>query len=386
MQNLTRMVPWIIGRLVSSIIQGKKMIIYLDIKVEELTIMPPEEAETIFTLLLDADRLGNHMIVISRTTCDWAIENLSLSGQNSNHLNRLKADFSTRGNIRKYSKCHISVVFGESEIYLEGSGFSIGHKKFISSEFSTYKTRMIVENIENDSGLYNFMFSVAIKQTNIPGTAVDFVSGGGSTTCAVFENEIKKNRIAICIVDTDKNSPCDKLGSTAKKVLNLHNKRNIEQNNSYTPYIGTATTTIGQEIENYIPFNAVKQISCYNLPPELELIVKQNTSADAENCFWLFFDLKNGVSGTKILDKIDQGLKQRSVGQWIASRLGCSYQDLKYKNINGVGKNIIEKFLSTKEAQNEYIEFSKTEYWRSAFLAQFESLLWYLAATMPVRT
>lgn len=362
------------------------MIIYLDTKVEELRKMPPEEAETLFTLLLDADRLGNHMIVINRTTCDWAHENLSLSGQNLHHLNRLKAEFSTRGNIRKYSKCHISVILGDSEISLEGCGFLIGHKKFINSEFSIYKTRMIVENIENDSELYNFMFRVAIKQTNVPGTAVDFVSGGGSTTSAVFENEINKNRVAICIVDTDKNSPCDNLGSTAKKVLNLHKKRNLEKNNSYSPYIGIATTTVGQEIENYIPLKAVKQISCYNLPSELERVVKQNTSADAENCFWLFFDLKNGVSGAKILEKIDKGIKQKSVGQWLASHLGCSYQDLKNKNVNGVGRNISEKFLATKEAKKEYVEFTKTEYWKTAFLSQFENLLWYLAATMPVRT
>ncbi len=357
------------------------MIFLLDTDEDELAAMEPDDAESLFTLLIDADRCGRHFIVIKRAICGWALTNLKLSGQNQNHLNYLKEQYATRGAIHKSATSYIKLVFGDDPIIANDQYFQIGHKVFIAGEFASSKTIMTVENINADSKLYEFIFQVACKYTNVPNWSVEYILGGGDTTATAFEGEIEKNRVAICVVDTDRISPCDKLGQTAKKVLKVDRKRNIVAVTPPKAYVGKAFETIGHELENYIPLIAIKQINCFTCPEGLDDYISQETLKDSEDCLWQYFDIKNGVDGGNIVKKLNAGNKSQDVVDWIREKFGLSFDDFGKFKIQGIGRSVTQHFLACVAAKEQYFAFSKTEYWKALFLKHFEEILWFLASS-----
>lgn len=362
------------------------MIFVLESSIDELSELPANDVENLFTTLLDADRSGRHLVVIDRAVCSWGSEHIELSGQNRNHLSSLREQFATRGNIARYAQTYLEVVVGDSLVTKFDDYFRVGHIHFTSAEFASSKTMMVVENLATDSKLYEFMLSVAVEQTNIPNFAVDFVLGGGDTTVTAFEAEIAKNRVAICAVDTDRVSPCDLLGDTAKKVTNRHSKRNLEPNDPASVYVGIAIETIGHELENYIPLSAVKLIDRFTCPDTLDPLVSQESYEDAQDCFWLYFDTKKGLDGAALETKILNGKKPASAKHWICAKTATADLDFGALKISGIGSKVVEYFLKHEAAKQEYIEFSKTDYWKTLFLNHFEQLLWFLAAPQISRS
>lgn len=356
------------------------MIFILDARVADLESLPVSQVENLFSALMDADRSGRHLVVIDRSICSWAIKNVSLSGENSKHLVGLREQFATRGNITEYAHSFLKVVLGSRPVTINGDHFEIGHVEFTSGEYATSKTKMIVENLTTDSRLYDYLLGVAISQTVVPGFAVDFVLGGGDTTVTAFEAEVDKQRIAVCVVDTDRVSPCDNLGETARKVINSHAKRNLDITHPAPAYVGTVLETVGHELENYIPFSAVNLIGVFTHDTCLDAIVTQNSAADAADCFWRYFDTKGGIDGRKIGSKVAAGKKPPSVVDWICKETGISVGDFVSLRISGIGSSVADHFLKSAAAKTHYVEFSKSEYWRALFLRHFEQVLWFLAA------
>jgi len=362
------------------------MIFTLNGSVDELAALPDDEVENLFTILLDADRSGRHLVVIERGVCSWGVENLDLSGQNRTHLRGLREQYATRGNIERYAGSYLEVVVGDCPVIKVDDYFKIGHSSFISGDYATSKTKMVVENLKADSKLYEYLFNVAIKQTVVPSLAVDFVMGGGNTTVTVFEAEIEKHRVSICAVDTDRISPCDLLGETAKKVKNRHSKRNLQPSDPATAYVGIAIETIGHELENYIPLSAIKLLDCFLCHASLDNFVSQETYEDSLNCFWLYFDTKKGLDGAKIQKKVDDGVKPSSTISWICDKTGTQETEFVSLKIPGIGSSIVEHFLKHDAAKERYVVFSRTDYWKTLFLRHFEKLLWFLAAPQVSRS
>ncbi|MEP4038726.1 hypothetical protein [Pseudophaeobacter sp.] len=361
------------------------MIIYLNVTTSDLKDIPEKEAEQLLTNLIDADRCGRHLVIIGRSVCRWALENLHLSGSNSGHLVGIMEDFTIRGDSYLSGNCFLNVVLGVQKICVVENYFTIGHLEFSQGGYSSLTTQIVVENITSDKGVYEFILNSTIAYTNVPRWNADFVQGGGSTTADVFDSEIEKKRITVCLYDTDKISPCDRFGATAKKIRNFHNKRNSSVDDPMLPYIGTAKCTIGHEVENYIPLSAVSKLKQFDLPEGLAGIVSQSSSADAQDCFWMFFDFKKGVSGSKIRFKIDEGHKSQNVEEWISKKTKCSQEDFCSLDISGIGKNVPSAFLKSDEAKSAYLEFCTTDYWKDLFLSYFEDILWYLAAPVASR-
>lgn len=361
------------------------MIILLEASNDELSSVKKGDAEDLFSLLLDADRFGRHLVVLPRRVCSWAEENLDLSGRNLKHLVGIRENFSTRGKIPTAAKLHLKVVMGSESISIRDGFFQIGHVEFISGEYAQTKARMVVENLRTDSRLYEYIFGVSVSKTNVPGWAVDFVLGGGDTTATAFEAEIARNRITVCVVDTDRIAPCDRLGQTAKKVLNIHANRNEFPLHPASPYIGIAMETVGHELENYVPMRSVKKLPAFRLPSSLESLISQKERKAPSECLWLYFDIKKGVDGKKISDKVAAGKKDREVIAWLAQKANTVEDDFEGLRISGIGGTIVDHFLECDAAKEEYIEFSRSDYWSHIFLGHFERILWFLAAPTRLR-
>ncbi|ABF62548.1 hypothetical protein TM1040_3579 (plasmid) [Ruegeria sp. TM1040] len=362
------------------------MIITLEASNDELSSLTDDEAEDLFSRLLDADRMGRHIVVMNRRICEWGKQNTKLSGRNLSHLIDIKEAFATRGNISSYATCFLKVVLGNQPISIVDNCFMMGHKEFLQGEYASSKTMLIVENLNSDSKLYEFIFEKSITKTKVPGWAVEFILGGGNTTVTAFEGEIAKKRITVCVVDTDKISPCDKLGTTARKVLNRHSKRNLQQYDPATPYVGTAIETVGHELENYIPLSSVKYLDAFSCPTCLDDLVDQEVAKSSADCLWLYFDIKKGIDGKRLLDKERTNIKNRSVLEWICKNTKIKLEDLHSLKIPGIGSTIVDHFLKNDLAKEQYTRFTNTDYWEHLFLEHLEKLLWFLAAPKTLRS
>lgn len=356
------------------------MIFFLNVRIDDLEDLSSDEVEELFTNLVDADRMGRHFVVMRRDICRWASANVSLSGRNMAYLSVIMESFSTRGNICKEARSYLEIVLGGGRPSVEGSGFKIGHRNFNLGEFWQYKSRMIVENLNSDGKLYQYVFDHTVKKTRVPGISVDFVLGAGNTTSSAFEGEINSFRVAVCVVDTDRISPCDRLGNTALKVMNVHSKRNLEPEDDAEPYIGIALKTVGHELENYIPLSAIKKIGEFKCDEQLDDLVFQQTAQNAKDCFWLYFDTKKGLKIAEIQNKVKNNHKSKGVIDWLAQKTMVLDADFDTLEISNIGHTIVERFLNSKEAKTEYLEFTETDYWQAVFFDHFEQLLWFLAA------
>jgi len=363
------------------------MIFALEATIEELGKLGRVESETLFSLLVDCDRGGRHFFVASRSLCDWALNELELSGRDRSHLIKLRQLYTQRGAFPNIATYQVKITIGDHGITPHENGvFEIGHKRFIAGEFCQTKTAFVVEDITDDVCLYRHILSEAQKQTKIPSFDFDAVHGGGAGTPTVFEHEISKDRVTVCIVDTDKLAPCDGNSGTARKALRILKRRNQDNTRPDQPFIGIAYTTVGRELENYIPYSILKTVreyDSYRHRAALDAAVSEDGELDLSDNFWMHFDIKAGLDGEELVTKVSRGQLSGESLQWICSKVGCEVEDATTLNIDGFGPNVVQNFLRDENALRNFHRFTRMQYWKNLFLDHFETLLWFFAA--PVR-
>ena len=92
------------------------MIFLLETGPEALNAAAAESVERMYSQLLDADRNGRHILILSRELCDWGIENLDLSGVDRNHLISVRQRFATTAGIATQAKAVVKVAIGNQNI------------------------------------------------------------------------------------------------------------------------------------------------------------------------------------------------------------------------------------------------------------------------------
>ncbi len=360
------------------------MIFLLDCSVSQIASANPIEIEQLFTKLIDADRAGRHYFVVTRQLCNWAVSNVQLSGRDRGHLIGIQQKFAQRGGLPQASKSVVKLLIGGQGISFDGtSTFSIGHREFIAGEFSNTRTSLIVEDINDDIDLYDCIFSEVVKQTNVPNYAFHAVHGGGGSTPRVFSSEIAGKRVAVCVVDSDKLAPMDKKSDTANQILSIKKRHNVDESDPAEPFIGDSFITVGRELENYLPYEEIKNIDNYrghSSFPKLDAKVKQSGELDIDQCFWQHFDVKEGLNGSGVYAKYENGLLSEESFNWICQRLGCTEAEINSVSIDGFGASIVRVFLACDQALKGFHQFTRTQYWQHLFLQYFERILWFFAA------
>lgn len=365
------------------------MIFKLQCSVRDLAALREEELEEVFALLVDADRSGRHFSILRRELCAWAAENLSLAKRERTHLIAIGEQYATRGGMLEVAGGLVSVVIGDSEVAMHGeNGFVIGHRALIEGEYLSRVTSLVVEDVESDGRMYSHVLTEAKTVSRVPSIAFDPIHGGGGATGRVFEREIEKNRVVVCIVDQDRGAPTDRRSDTARVVLRIHRGRNRRSNERRRPFIGVAVTTIGREVENLIPYRV-----CRSMYPEYEyfdeldrILARDGEETEVGLGFWQYFDVKNGLDGKKIMEKAKAGGASEETVRWIGDRLGCGRDQIEDVFIGGFGAGAVRRFLDCPEALSGFRAFTRSGGWKSGFGDYFEGLLWFLAAPVRSRT
>ena len=368
----------------------RKMIFRLACKIQDLACASKSELEDVFSNLIDADRSGKHFFICRRELCEWATLNLALSRRDYSHLISIREEYAVRGGLVDVAHAYVDVTIGINAIAFDGDRvFSVGHQVLVDGEFLSRSASFVMEDIDTDHKLYSHIFQETRKISNVPSYNFDPIHGGGSRTDRVFDIEIQKSRVVVCVADNDRLAPMQKVSDTAKRVMEVYVKRNGKGENGAQCFIGIGAITVGRELENYIPYHLLKIIGrfrTYRHFGKLDDIVDDYERMEWDDCFWRYFDIKGGICGTTLIGMMNKGKVSKDAIDWICNKLHDKNGDsIEGSNIDGFGENVVDAFFSSPDALKGFHKFVRSDYWRVVFGKYFETLLWYFAAPKFVR-
>lgn len=362
------------------------MIISLPQSPEELATHDKGEIEDLFCRLIEADRRGRHFFILSRSSAKWALKELSLSSKQVSHLTSLGESYSVRGGLPEAAENRLLICLSDQAVSKDENGtFYIGVRSFLRGSYSEASTALVLEDLVSDAKLYAHIFNEARKLTNVPSYSFEPIHAGGSRILPVFEAEVAKEKVVCCIFDTDQKTPISGRGATANGVISFHRRRNVDSNGADAPFVGHIFPSVGHELENVIPYSIAKSLVAldHNSLSFLDSSVDQSFPKAEAECFWLYFDLKNGINGESLLSKEQNGQLSTEAVDWICDKLTITRAELSKVDVSGFGSNIAKLFLDSPAALRTFHDFCRTEYWKRIFLPKFDEALWYFAA--PVR-
>lgn len=338
--------------------------------------------EDLVNRLVDADRAGRHLVVLDRALADWIVAHTTLSANVRSHLVSIRQSFAVRGTMPSVATAYLMISPDFTEIQCnDGRTFTIGVEEFLKGRFPDFPAALVLEDVVSDGELYEHALHEARKLTPVPSYCYEPVHAGGSRAPQVFELEIAKNKITTCLVDSDRISPSDGKASSALGVLRSCRERNSTARTKPS-YVGQALVLPGKELENIVPFSIASRIPTANAGTVeyLSPLIDQDREIVDEDCLWLFFDVKCGIDGNKIVDKLQRGLKSTQSVEWLCQRLGIGLAELAGLVVPGWGDTFASRFLENSEALANFHRFVRGSYWRTVFQPVFNRLLWFFCA------
>lgn len=365
------------------------MIFRLQSTVEELSDTENGELEDVFAQLIESDRSGRHFFISRRELCKWAVENLHLSQRDKTYLTSIHEKYAVRGDMLRVARVYVNVVLGDGSVSFDGKKtFVIGHRALLNGQYLSTCTSFVVEDSDSDIQLYKQILCETKKLSHVPSYEFDPIHGGGSSIASIFEQEIDKQRVVVCVVDHDSLAPNGKKSATANKVISIYRKRNCGNISGQSCFIGIGITTVGRELENYIPYHLFKEMAAYHGYrhfDRLDGLISQNEQIPPEECLWLYFDIKEGICGRKLKELSDKNKISDESISWICKKIGCELQEIEQIKVDGFGKGVITSFFDSHEALSRFHHFVRSEYWLFAFHDYFDKILWFFAAPKPNR-
>lgn len=246
--------------------------------------------------------------------------------------------------------------------------YVIGIDRFLNSNYSR-ETVLLVEHIENDGSFYKYILDEMKKKAVIKNYMVDINNGGGTAIVPCFQGKINEQRSVVCVLDSDKHAPNDRVSSTVKSVKKIARA---------SVYVGNVLETVGHEIENFIPIDIYRQYlfpeyQHYNIIEKL--VQNQKLKCNGE-CLWLYFDIKTGILGSRLVDK---GLSKQTL-DWVSQKYLSDNQEIEDLSIPGLGTATMSQFNAIGGAKSAYHSFTRSDYWHEHFEEFFSNLYWYFVA------
>ena len=363
---------------------GLKMLVEVDIKRDQIENVLDclnddskkqrylNELGDMFTDLLKSSREGYHRIFINRKLCQWVFEYAGLREREKDQLLLIEEKSSQLGTSVKNAPCKLTIELGAKKIQQDGFNWRIGHKNF-ASNFKLKQITLLVENGKYDGQIYKHIFELVADKNKVG--MVNFRpehSGGKDFLPTWFEDLVKRDELVLCIGDQDCLAPTD---HSNNNLVKKYRKLKSDE------FIGFATLTPGNAIENFFPLTIVEILGSKANQSELarlKLLIANQKNVKHLDCMWLYFDIKNGMINPIKLEKCNSSQKK-----WLAEKYNVKLEEvskISFRNFGDISKLILNNFENKKKTPIilEFEKFVKSEYWNLHLNSWFEPILWFL--------
>lgn len=257
---------------------------------------PSEELIEALQLLASAYRRGSHLITASRSTLMILKDCPHLSRIDQSAYLKMLNDLPGTGVYSKFIRKVIVVAqSGVLDSYMSGQclviRISAGH---VSNHHIVFETVFLSENL-TDLYLYEMIAKVYQVLARI-GTITlryDPVGGGGSTTAEQYQAyQSAKNRLCLCIADSDRKYPHARRGGTCRELEDVDDPN--------LPLCELVCLNV-QEAENLISNRMYHEALCSN-PDQMRTVAeleRLDASPRADSRHYL--DLKEGIRLLEII-------------------------------------------------------------------------------------
>src|SRR5713226_320841 len=246
-------------------------------------------------------------------------------------LERIAHEYTQRANLVRKAPRYIRVANRSTEPAPDGRSISVTFDDLTSSRILE-RSVLLVENIKRDGLLYGELIKAHYDLHDCPVPAYEAMHGGGADLATVFVEQIRRKRIVCGIVDSDRYSPDS--GSASK----LEALRRLADQLAW-PF-AFAISPPCREAENCIPMELMMSLQCgkSNTANHQYLKIADHEKQQQHDCkrsFWLFVDLKQGLS-----EKTVHKLTDARDKAWVTEKLGILGLELTTVSIHGFGDKV----------------------------------------------
>jgi hypothetical protein len=291
-------------------------------------------------------------------------------------LERISQDFTQTADLRRNAFVFVELQgHNTTGFILNGNAIQMALDQIIKYRVLE-KSILLVENAATDGMFYQFLIENAHYGPRYANVSFDLGHGGGTTLEMEFRRLANEKRVFAAIVDSDRNSPL-------AENIKLHRLVCIKAQAGWP--ICFATSPPCREAENVIPMDlAMKLPSGLGNGSNRYLLA----IADAEivaghvlgHQFWLFFDLKEGLTGERI-----EQLEGNEKG-WIEAKLRLIGLDLDQVSLGGYGDRMFAQLSAENRFWDELRKLTRERRWGDIFDIFLTELIWCFISPVKVRT
>lgn len=351
------------------------MIIVVNIKPCEVIKMSDTEGRRLFEKITLASQKGYHRFIVDLELSKFISNCDHFSEKVRKHFEHLSENFVQNDSQLEQPNIVLNIKYGNDNIApKESKVWFVGHRSVLKSNLLK-PTQFLVESEETDAFVYKMMVNYLGEKIELNNLSFHIISGMGSATGIKIKKLICKKFIICCICDSDKSAPSGIFGDTY----------NIIDKSAKKLKFGKVFATPCRELENFFDLELVQMLlSEKEYKKKKQTIKKLNELMECEKCnnkldyLWLFFDIKEGISGKKILQKED-----KTVQEWIARKYNTDMKDLGNIKFPSICEETVERFKKNDKAHNEFVCLMGKKSWQKQFNWWIKSYIWYFCGSEP---
>ncbi|WP_170468127.1 hypothetical protein [Ruegeria arenilitoris] len=332
--------------------------------------------EELLTEVARSSRCGNHIFVLQRKLAKFASEQECLADLHRAEFRKLSQAAAQNFSLLSKAAGYVEIKIGDQfQTNTRENSWTVGHRKLLHGRLLE-KPRLILEDAHSDGEVYALVLGKGTVVGREMQIEFDACHGGGNQTFRRLREQVQAGAVSICICDNDMLAP----GSARSETFN---KAETEANKC--EFVGGFFNPPYREIENLIPIEILRE--CYpRVSPKrldkLQKLIADQDEVEQGDCLWLYFDVKEGVEGEKLIEKCPNSASQN----WLASKytngdIGC----LTDVSFPGFGDSVVSTLLDSGPALKEFHKFLRSDYWAQHLQPFFEQIAWYLVGEKKAR-
>lgn len=353
------------------------MIVYISMMPAEMATVDQSMLTLAIAEVARAYRRGNHLMIIPRSTGQWLIDNLPLSSADASAVREIAASYAQLGSILSVARTYIEISTLKSE-RIESSRQTIIRlclKDIINGDLLSPSV-LVVEDNDSDGRFYEYVMENVKDKFKVPKLKLEIRHGGGSRTIGALKSSLKMQRVAVCIVDSERVSPFD-----PRKCPTVKIHREIAATGAVAFCV---VTPPARELENLIPLPVLAELPCASSTlamRHLDRIAASELPLNTNDRFHLYFDMKKGFKSG-----VASTLPSVQCRKWMEERLSIISKDTNEVSILGFGEKVISQIFHRNVHQARLRTHIRHESWIEIFHTFLTETIWFFCAGSAQRT